>query len=326
VKRAVLQILALLPLPVVVIIVAHPGPRPEIVLPAGKRAAGGAEAPKAAATLPAELKPGWKLQAPPVRYDEKTLFDRIDGGAPAFLRAGFVYSLGADYRQEGAKDPVVVDVYDMGTTSCALGIYATERDLSYRFIPVGDAGYLAAGSLNFWSGRFYVKLAGYEQGEAMDKGLTSLAQGIVAALPKEKGAGKELAPLKLLPAEGRMPNSDGYSHAPLGDVDGLAVVYYAEYKEGDATYRLFVAREATAAAAAARFEKVRGYFLKDKAGVKEGTEGKLKALEVSGDGGTASFVLLGGELIGGSLDMPAAQVQAARAKLAGALSAGQVKQ
>jgi hypothetical protein len=305
---------ALLPIPLVVLMLISTARRPEPLqlTSKGKVAGGPAEA---SATLPAEVKPGWRLQGSPVRYDEKTLFDRIDGAAPVYLKAGFVYSLGADYKQQGAKDPVVIDAYDMGAPSRALGVYATERDMSYTFIPVGDAGYLASGSLNFWRGRFYVKLAGYAQGEEMDRALTELARGIAAVLPRSAATDQELAPLKLLPAEGRLPNGDGYAHAPLGDVDGLAGAFYAEYREGEAAFKLFLVREARADAAAARFEKVRAYFQKDKARLQEGTAGTLKTLDIGGDGGTASFVLLGGSLLGGSLDLPAAQVGAAKTRI-----------
>jgi hypothetical protein len=317
VRRTLLQIISLIPIPLVVLMLLHTARKPEPLQLTGKSKAAGGGA--AEAVLPAEVKPTWRLQGSPVRYDEKTLFDRIDGAAPVYLKAGFVYSLGADYKQEGAKDPVVIDAYDMGTPSRALGVYATERDMSYTFITVGDAGYLASGSLNFWRGRFYVKLAGYAQGEEMDRALTTLARGVAAALPAPAAADKALAPLKLLPSEGRVPSSDGYAHSPLGDVEGLAGACYAEYKEGEAAFKLFVVREASAEAAAARFEKARSYFQKDKAKLQEGSVGKLKALDVAGDGGTASFVLLGGALLGGSLDLPAAQLATAKARMEKAL-------
>jgi len=206
VRRLYLQVIALLPIPIILALVVWAGQRPLPNLPL-------TQTQKPAATflnsgpvvLPLAPRPGWKLQGQPVRYDDKTLFDRIDGAAPVYLRAGFVYSLGAEYLQKGSKDPVVLDLYDMGTPSCALGMYATERDLSYAFIPVGDEGYLASGSLNFWQGRFYVKLAGFEQGKSMDQALTELAAALAQALPRAKEAAKDLSPLALLPPRAVLP-------------------------------------------------------------------------------------------------------------------------
>jgi hypothetical protein len=268
-------------------------------------------------SLPEAPRPGWKLAAPPVRYDAKTLFDRIDGGAGTYIRAGFVYSLGGDYRKQGMKDPVVIDAYDMGTASRALGMYATERDRSYSFIDIGDEGYLASGSLNFWKGRFYVKLAGYEQGEAGDRDLRELASSLAVALPVESRAKEELAPLALLPAEGRQPHSDGFSLPPLGDVEGLQGSYYAEYKEGEIAFRLFVVHESSPAAAATRYEKAKAYFGKGKAeaAAEERTEDGARVFRVAGESNT--FFVLHGALLGGGVDLPnAALLPGAIQKLA----------
>jgi hypothetical protein len=303
--RRTLQLLALVPVPIVVGLVLWAGrrPQPQLQLPAAKGGRpGGAAAPSV--TLPAAPAVGWQLQGAATRYDEKTLFDRIDGAAPVYLRSGFVYSLGGEYKKQGAKEPVIVDVYDMGGASRALGIYATERDQSYRFLEVGDEGYAASGSLNLWRGRFYVKLAGFEQTEAMDRDLAELARGLAAALPEEKGAARELAPLALLPAEDRLAHGRGYAHAPLGDVDGLAGVHWADYKEGEAGYRLFLVREEAAAAAAARFEKARAYFKKDRARVEEGEAENAKTFAATAESST-TLLLLAGRVLAGGVDLPA---------------------
>jgi len=56
-------------------------------------------------------------------------------------------------------------------------------------------------------------------------------------------------------------------------VDGLSQVYFADYKEGADTYRLFVLREPSAARAAARYAKVLAYFNKEKAKSEERSYG-----------------------------------------------------
>jgi hypothetical protein len=271
--------------------------------------------------LPAAPAKGWQLQGAAVRYDQKSLFDRIDGAAPVYIRAGFVYSIGGEYKKEGAKEPVIVDLYDMGTTSRALGMYATERDASYKFIEVGDEGYLASGSLNFWRGRFYAKLAGQEQGEAMDRDLEELARALVAKLPAPK-APTELAPLALLPSEDRLPHGRGYSHPPLGDVDGLAGAYYHDYKQGEQAYRLFVVR---AADASARFASARAYFQKDKAKAEESEADGTRQVSLSTDS-TTTLLLLRGDLLLGAVDLASAElVPAVRSRLLAAISKGAKK-
>ncbi len=218
--------------------------------------------------LPAVTKSGWKLQGKMQRFNQKTLFDRIDGAAPVFLEAGFVFSLGAEYKKPGQQDGIVVDLYNMGGVARAFGMYAKERDPGYTFIDVGTEGYLATGSLNFWQGAFYVKLAGFEEGEGMNKRLKELAQDIAFALA-QKSPPKldELAPLQNLPEKNRLPHTEGYAHAALEDIAGLQNAFYAEYPQGEGHYRLFWIPCKDEHNAQDRLQKVYGHLQKNGAKV-----------------------------------------------------------
>jgi hypothetical protein len=321
VKALVLRLLALLPIPVVVALVIWAGRRPVPPPPVLPKVALPGPDQVAAVRIPTTLEGGWKVQGKLERYDKKTLFDRIDGAAPAYIRAGFVYSVGAELSKEGMKESVVADIYAMGSPPRALGMYATERDRSYSFIEVGEEGYLASGSLNFWQGEFYVKLAGYEEGEAMDAALKELAANLGTVLPKTPPGRKWLAPLGMLPAEDRMPNSDGYSHPPLGDVEGLSEVFYAGYKgPGEGSYRLFVGRFKDEAEAARRFEQARAYFQRD-AKVAQSSEGSARVLVVEGES-VSSLVLQQGRVVAGGIDLTSTElVPVAKAKLLKTLAA-----
>jgi hypothetical protein len=324
VKNSLLKLLALVPIPVVIGLVLWAGTRPvppPPLLRHGGGGHGGADDGPKAVTLPEKLKSGWAVQGKVERYNKKTLFDRIDGAAPAYIRAGFVYSLGAELKLPDMKESVVADIYAMGSAARALGMYATERDASYSFIEVGEEGYLASGSLNFWQDQFYIKLAGFEEGESMNAALRKLASDLGGALPATSGGGKkELAPLRWLPPDGRQENSDGYSHTPLGDVEGLEQVFFASYKEQGAEerYRLFVGQAKDAAEAGQRYGRVKAYFEKDGAKTAESTEGSVRILKVEGDAPT--LLLQKGSTLAGAVDLPSAGlVAAAQGKLLKAL-------
>lgn len=322
-KSIALRTLALLPAPVIVAAIWWAGNRPVPEAPVTLQAGGTGQAEQEdAAQLPAKLEGGWKLQGKVERYDKKTLFDRINGAAPAYIRAGFLYSLGAEYRKQGLEESVVVDCYAMGSPARALGMYATERDSSYTFIDVGDGGYVAAGSLNFWRGQFYVKLAGYEEGDAMDRALRELAGGLAKALPDHPDASKDLAPLDGMPP-GKLPNTSGYSHPALADVDGLAGVYYASYPgEGDdaPTFRLFLTAPEPPARARARLDKVKAYFERDGAKVTVTDEDGLRLITAATDA-TTTVVAARGGVVAGAIDVqPRDLVASARAKVVEALA------
>ncbi len=307
-KSVTLRLLALVPILIVVGLVywavSRPMPPPLVLKKHGGEGSAGHGGVKAV-ELPAAFKSGWKVLGKVEQYDKKTLFDRIDGAAPAYIHAGYVYSLGAELRKPGMKESVVADIYDMGSLPQGLGMYATERDRSYTFITLGGEGYLASGSLNFWKGRFYVKLAGFEDNEAMNVGLKELAQEIAGVLPEGQAAA--LAPLTLLPKEERLPNSDGYSHPALADVEGLEQVFFSEYKAGEDAYRVFVVRCKDTAAAGKRVAQITSYFTKDGAKLETSAAGGGKLLKAVGESAT-TLVLQAGALLTGAVDLTEAEV------------------
>lgn len=324
VRRLILQLLVLAILPLLFALIWRSGKRPPPPVPltggAGASSSSGASHGQAL-KLPAKLPSGWALKGRLLRYDKKTLFDRINGAAPAYIRAGYVGSVGAEFAKKGFTDTVMVDLYDMGGAARALGMYATERDPSYSFSEVGDEGYLASGSLNLWSGRFYIKLAGFEEGPAMDAGLKELAVDLVKVLPEAVDLPAVKAGLALLPSAHQVPHGAGYSYAALADVEGLKGVFTARYKRGqgdDAVeLSLFALQEKGEAQAGARLAAARKYF--------EGYEAEVGASEEQGGSwltvkgqGASHLLVRRGALIGGALDLTSeAQLAAARALLAG---------
>ena len=85
-------------------------------------AGGGAPAAPAAGHLAKKRIPaGWTEQSRNT-YDEKTIFDYIDGGAERYLKQGFRRLHAARYAN-AASDEVTVDLYDLGRPENAAAIY-----------------------------------------------------------------------------------------------------------------------------------------------------------------------------------------------------------
>jgi hypothetical protein len=316
VNRVLLQLLALLPIPIIVVLVVWAAREPheqQLVLEGhhdhGHASGAATRSGDESIRLPRQTEQGWELHGEVQRYDKDTLFDRINGAAPAYFRAGFRHSLGAEYKKPQLDDPVMVDVYDMGSPARALGMYATERDLSYDFLDVGEEGYLAAGSLNFWKGRFYVKLAGFGEGEAVDRALEQLARSLSEALPANAESAREpLQQLEILPEDKQIPHSQGYSHPELADIAGLAGVFYADYRHGEESrLRLFVARTEGAEAARQRLADLRGYFDKDGAAIDTREVGGSEAVVAEGEQAT-TFALARGDLFLGAVELVETQM------------------
>ena len=126
------------------------------------------------------LPPGAKLKEPAVLYDEKTLFDYIDGAAPLYLERHFRRLAAAELAVEGGGE-VTADVYDMAAPENAASIFAAERSPSARPVPGFDAAAAGPMSLVFQRGRYYVKLTAFDgRGEAA---LPALARALAGRMP-----------------------------------------------------------------------------------------------------------------------------------------------
>lgn len=151
------------------------------------------------------------------------LYRYIDGGAEAF-EAYDMLAMVHCRRQEGDVQ-VVVDIYDMGTALNAFGVYSSERAPDQRFLNIGVEGNATDFTLNFWAGRYYVKLSAFG-----GTGGAALMERLASAIAERIGAPDTMpAGLSLLPREGRTPHSEKYvKRAPLGH-DFLGPAYMASY-------------------------------------------------------------------------------------------------
>ena len=92
------------------------------------------------------------------RFYAADLYEYIDGEAAGYHAYDFVALLNQAYKVQDAD--VTVDIYDMGAPTNAFGVYAAECSPENHFVEIGAEGYLGDSALNFWQGRYYVKLSG----------------------------------------------------------------------------------------------------------------------------------------------------------------------
>lgn len=94
-------------------------------------------------------------------YDEKGLFDYIDGAAPIFIQRHY-RKLAASEMVSADGSDLVCDVYDMAEPANALSIFDAEKSPSAK--PVADMADAICGpmSLVFHAGRYYVKLTAFD--------------------------------------------------------------------------------------------------------------------------------------------------------------------
>ncbi len=173
---------------------------------------------------------GWTEFEPLQTYIPDTLFEYINGAAENFISYGFVELAVGQYRGADGKAEMTVEVYDMGRPDNAFGIYGSERYPESRFLPIGVQGYIEDGVLNFFGGRFYVKLMAYEAGDKTETVLKQFAAAVLKGIPE---TGDFPLPIRSFPAAGLVKNSEKFI---LRDFLGMAFLtrgYVATYRTGE---------------------------------------------------------------------------------------------
>jgi len=104
---------------------------------------------------------GAKVKEKVALYDEKGLFDYIDGAAPIFIERHF-RKLGAAELSTPEGSDLVCDVYDMATPENALSIYNAEKSSSAKPVEGFPDAISGPMSFVFHHARYYTKLTAFD--------------------------------------------------------------------------------------------------------------------------------------------------------------------
>ncbi len=197
--------------------------------------------------LPAEAG-GWKKAGPPEKYDKTNLYDYIDGGAELYISYNFQKLLAVRYKGEDDEE-IVIDIFDMGNSHDAFGVFSHGREREDGF--VGQGSEYGGGLLTFWKDRYYVSIMAYPETEKKKELVLDLGKTLAAAIPTE---GKLPAVVALLPTENLVRDSIRYFHHYIWlnshffiasenilQIDDETQAVLAKYKAGDKTFHLLIA-------------------------------------------------------------------------------------
>ncbi|MBW2305996.1 MAG: hypothetical protein JRG73_03590 [Deltaproteobacteria bacterium] len=153
--------------------------------------------------IPREIN-GWVAHDEVQTYDRKTLFAYIDGGAELYLAYRFRKAYVHTYTKAGKPD-IIMNIYDMGTSADAYGVFTSEREGDD--IGIGQESGYESGLLRFFKGRFFVSVMAHEETPQSEKAVFALARAIANAI-QSTGDKPEL--LLSLPRKGLTETSIRY--------------------------------------------------------------------------------------------------------------------
>jgi len=215
---------------------------------------------------------GWRVLADRSRvYDRETLYDYIDGGAELYLSYDFQRAVHRTYTRDGEQSDseILVDVFDMGSSQNAFGVFSHSRETVER--EFGQGSQYTAGLMLFWKGRHYVSILAIPETEASKRAVYELAKHIDGAIGSE---GPPPAIVTILPSDGLVEESIRYfrhyiwlnSHYYISDENLLGIdenteAVLATYGSGTGRRILLVVDYPDAASATAAYESFTAGYL-----------------------------------------------------------------
>jgi hypothetical protein len=197
----------------------------------------------------------WKRVGPIVNYTPDNLYDYINGEADFVIPFGFV-SLSQGTYSNGAKEEVIVDIYDMGSVSNAFALFRSHSSVDSPALEIGTEGISDEARVEFRQDRFYVDVSIPEPEQA--KEVIALARDIAYDLPRTVERPEYL---KLLPEKGLVARSEKYLPADYMGYKFLRRAVSAQYRLNGREVSAFVCRyddAKQAGAALGKFRKVLG--------------------------------------------------------------------
>lgn len=152
--------------------------------------------------LPSTVR-GWEKKGQPEVYDRKTLFKYIDGAAELYISYHFEKLTAVRYMK--GDDEIKVDIFDMGNSYNAYGVFSLGRESSGT--EIGQGSEYSSGLLNFWKDRYYVSILAYPETHEKRQVLFKLGSEINRLIPQ---TGPLPPILSGLPSQGLIPESIRY--------------------------------------------------------------------------------------------------------------------
>jgi len=157
--------------------------------------------------LPLEVG-GYRSDGKDQLYDRLTTFRYMDGAAELYRSYGFKQLRVRRYLKEN-QPPILVELFDMGSSEDAYGVFSFETEGEEAGI--GQGSDIGGGLLRFWKGRFFVHVYAEQETASAMEVISELGKAIARFIQQE---GQKPALLSLLPREGLIERSIRYLYHP----------------------------------------------------------------------------------------------------------------
>ena len=200
---------------------------------------------------------GWKQAGNLATYNHDNLYEYIDGDAETYFGFGFSALAVGKFANEADKCSITLDLYEMSSPLAAFGIYTNGRSSDAKFVDVGAQGYTAENALDFWKGKYYVRVISEGETKDLESAVLAFGRSVAAKIEGQTGEPPET---KILPREGQVKNSAKYQPQNVLGQSFIGNAFMADYEAGGAKMQLVVAQCKNDADAAKALAGLRDYI------------------------------------------------------------------
>lgn len=154
--------------------------------------------------IPAEFM-GWTIEEDQV-FDAETIFNYVDGAGEVY-RSYNMKSLFARRFAAKGEPALVIDLFDMGTSEDAFGVFT--HDLDGEDSAVGQGSTYKGGLLSFWKGRYFASVYAEDETPKTKQAVVGLARKIDGAI---REIGEKPALVSMLSPEGLQARDTRFFH------------------------------------------------------------------------------------------------------------------
>ncbi len=179
---------------------------------------------------------GFSLKGKPMTYTPDTLYEYINGAADLYLNYHFKKLTVFEYRNK-EKGSITVDIYEHKDMNNGFGIYCSEKPRKGNFMKIGTEGYYEQGVLNFYKGKYYVKVSSFGIKKDEKKILSKLTHAFAKQFKSKSSLPKAIIGF---PKKNLVTKSEKYISKNFLGHAFLHSAFVADYKIANSPYQVFI--------------------------------------------------------------------------------------
>jgi hypothetical protein len=215
---------------------------------------------------------GWRASGAVKLVNKSNIFDYMDGAGELYLAYDFKDLAVREYAKP-SQPKITAEVYRLGSSSDAYGVYSHERGGGGP-AGIGQDRDYGVGLLRFWKNTYFVRIVAEKETEQSKAAVLATGRLISRSI---SGTGKRPSMLGMLPKTGLIPDSVHYFHKHTvlnfhfyladGNILNLSAkteALLAQYKIDSSKPRLLIVRYPSVKDATSAYDHFARTYFKDK--------------------------------------------------------------